>query len=350
MRKRYSEKNMQDKCVKQQNSIRKDEYTVLKTLAVLLVVIAHVTIFFSSTGGIVPMKTNMLLDYITKLIYSFHMQLFFFLSGAIFKCCIENGKYKEIKPFILSKTKRLMFPYFMWGCCYVAPIVTLLKVTKVSFGEYLVNGILCNGDSRHLWYLWALFFIFLLARMLVPVLEKGNYIQIAAAVAATVLSYYAFDLPPAFGISRVLRYLQYFLWGYAFVGQKKWVDALLRGRGYLAFVMFVIMSVFVIKTDNYNINFLLPYAGIFTCYVFVLNVKEGLVKSRAYQIVQQNSMGIYLVHPMIVYVLFFLYEKYIGNVGWALLVCICVFAVTMLLSVGIAKVIKKLHWNVLFGE
>ena len=336
-----------------QGAIRKDEYSVLKTLAVLLVVFAHVTIFFSEEGGVFEMETNMLLHYVTNVIYSFHMQLFFFLSGAIFKCCIDLGKYKEIKPFLISKAKRLMIPYFLWGTLYVAPVVTLLKITESSFGEYIVNGILCNGDSRHLWYLWSLFFIFLLSRLLVPVLEKGKYVPIVVAVMATVLSYYAFDLTPAFGISRVLRYLQYFLWGYAFVGQKAWIDKLLHRRIYISIIVFGIMTLLVMKTDNYNIDFLLPYAGIFASYVFVLNVKSCLIKMPAYQVVQQNSMGIYLVHPMIVYGFFYLYHRSFdrfSGFGAELLMCILTFVVTMVISIGIAKMIKMLRWDVLIGE
>ena len=143
--------------------IREDEYTVLKVITVVLVVLAHITIFFSLDGGVFPASANIVLHYTTKVIYSFHMQLFFFLSGAIFKCCIQNEKYKRILPFIINKAKRLMLPYIVWGCLYVAPIVTLLGITDVSFGEYVLKGILCNGDSRHLWYLWALFFIFIIA-------------------------------------------------------------------------------------------------------------------------------------------------------------------------------------------
>lgn len=336
-----------------QATMRKDEYSILKTLAVLLVVFAHVTIFFSLEGGVFEIETNMLLHYVTKIIYSFHMQLFFFLSGAIFKCCIDFGKYKEIKPFLISKAKRLMLPYFLWGTLYVAPVVTLLKITKVSLGEYIVNGILFNGDSRHLWYLWALFFMFLLSRILVPILEKGKYVPIAAAVVATILSYYALDLTPAFGISRILRYLQYFLWGYAFVGQKVWIDKLLRGRMYISFIVLGIMTVLVLKTDNYNINFLLPYAGIFACYVFVLNAKKSLIKMPIYQIIQQNSMGIYLVHPMIVYGFFYLYHRNFGrfsSFGAELLMCILIFVATMVISIGITKIIKMLRWDVLIGE
>lgn len=330
--------------------IREDEYTVLKVITVMLVVLAHITIFFSLDGGVFPASANIVLHYTTKVIYSFHMQLFFFLSGAIFKCCIQNEKYKRIFPFIINKAKRLMLPYIVWGCLYVAPIVTLLGITDVSFGEYVLKGILCNGDSRHLWYLWALFFIFIIARMLVPILEKNKYVQIIVAVLATVLSYYALDLTPAFGISRILRYLQYFLWGYAFVEQKYWIDRLLNKRWYLSFFSAVLMTAFVVLTDNYNINFLLPYAGIFTCYCLVLNAKERLVKLSIYQLVQKNSMGIYLLHPMIVYLLFYVYNQLDLNVSAESILCLIILVITMALSIWITGILKKHKWNFLLGE
>ena len=50
---------------------------------------------------------------ISAFVYTFHMPLFFFLSGFLFH------HQKKIVPFILRKTKSLVIPYF----CLAIPVI-----------------------------------------------------------------------------------------------------------------------------------------------------------------------------------------------------------------------------------
>lgn len=69
-------------------------YDWLKSITMILVVIGHATRFFYNGIGIIPFDNIVILNWITKFIYSFHMPLFIFISGVIYSYNIECGKYR----------------------------------------------------------------------------------------------------------------------------------------------------------------------------------------------------------------------------------------------------------------
>lgn len=84
--------------------MKQQDYTIIKVITTILVVIAHITRFYSMGGGAIKMKYNFLLHYITSFVYSFHMPLFICVSGAIFSFCINNKKkYSDFRLFIIKK-------------------------------------------------------------------------------------------------------------------------------------------------------------------------------------------------------------------------------------------------------
>lgn len=124
----------------------------MKAGASVLVVIGHVIIFYSTIGGVVEMPPNALLNFLVNFIYSFHMPLFMFVSGAVYHKCISIGKYKNVLGFVIKKFRRIMIPYFVCGILYVTPVMLLLEITDLSPVEYILRGILYCRDSRHLWF------------------------------------------------------------------------------------------------------------------------------------------------------------------------------------------------------
>lgn len=123
----------------------KNEYAVMKAGASVLVVAGHVIIFYSAAGGVVDMPTNALLDYLMKFIYSFHMPLFMFVSGAVYRKGIASGKYKN---FWENKLYRLLekdcfgiylaHPMIIYICFYYFrnmmynPYITSILVTLIA--------------------------------------------------------------------------------------------------------------------------------------------------------------------------------------------------------------------------
>lgn len=325
-----------------------DEYSIIKVCLTIMVVIAHIIVFFSDYGGVVEMPFHGVLNYCYHYIYSFVMSMFIFISGAIYRKGIDKGKYQDNFKFINKKFVRLLVPYFLWGIGIVAPVFKLLGFTEKSYVSYVFHGIILGKDSRHLWFLWTLFFIFVLMKSLQVVLKKGIIAELVILLISTVLCYYSWDFTGMFGINSIAHYFVYFMFGYFFEGKKAFFHVFLEKRPWISIMLFLLIGILVKTTNNFNINFILPWIGIIMMYGLVVAFHKWIYTGKLYYYLKKNSFGIYLVHPMIIYVVFYLFGEKFKN--YPLLFCMIVFPITLVLSYGITEMIRKLKGNVLLGE
>lgn len=324
--------------------IRTDIYSVLKVCAVVLVVLAHTTRMYTASGAI-HMGENAILTAITTFIYRFHMPLFIFLSGTIYQICITNGKYKSIKAFFCNKLKRLMIPYFAFGILYVAPVVVYTGVTTYSYPRYVMEGIILSHDSRHLWFLWTLFVIFIITRALKSIFDRFRFALPCLTILAIVVSaIHDGHFPAWFSIVYVAQYYCYFLMGCLFESNTK-LKNMLNQYWYIAIPYFIVL-IFARKNGGiYDIVF--AVLGIIMSYCIGTKSIEHISKFRLYAQLQDTSMGIYLFHPMIIYICFY----HIKNIPVNPYVsCVTVFVFALALSYILTKIIKKLHLSVFIGE
>lgn len=108
--------------------MRSDWIDSLKGMAILLVVIGHLT---AVTSGL------------NQYIYSFHMPLFFFISGYLF----NFEKYMDIgKEYLIKKIYSLMIPYFFFSAIsYVFYVIMdSLYQPQIQNIEVFGKGILFN--------------------------------------------------------------------------------------------------------------------------------------------------------------------------------------------------------------
>lgn len=83
----------------------------VKGLAILLVAMGHV-LAWNGMGTSVDLIVNPYGNLIFQLIYAFHIPLFFCVSGFLFK---SSDKFNDLSKSLISKTKRLLIPYFSTG-------------------------------------------------------------------------------------------------------------------------------------------------------------------------------------------------------------------------------------------
>lgn len=133
-----------------------NEYDYLKVIATILVVIGHSTILYNSSTH--PEQDTSIPQLITSGIYLFHMPLFMALSGAIYEVGRQRGKYLEFSSFAFDKVKRLLIPYLFVGLCFLIPATIFWSTSNQD--PLSVNKLLLGHGCRHLWYLLALFEIF----------------------------------------------------------------------------------------------------------------------------------------------------------------------------------------------
>lgn len=85
-------------------------------------------------------------------IYSFHMCLFFFISGYLFRC---NSSLKE---FIFKKTKSLLVPFIVWNILAAFMSLIIEKDVHATISNFfMINGASCI--NRPIWFLWILFIV-----------------------------------------------------------------------------------------------------------------------------------------------------------------------------------------------
>jgi len=88
---------------------------LLKGFAIFLVIFGHNLLGMQTNAGI----------FITKYIYSFHMPLFFIISGALYT---KHGTFKE---YVIKKTKSLLIPYFS----FASILYMYWLITENMFGK-----------------------------------------------------------------------------------------------------------------------------------------------------------------------------------------------------------------------
>ncbi len=175
---------------------RIDWIDISKGIGIILVVLGH-TIVPQIRGE------SRAAEFLWIFIYSFHMPLFFFLSGYLFEMGIE--KYTNKKHFFLSKARKLLLPYLFFSVFAYVFIAFALRIDKLAAvlegGGYSAAGffeaafeiLTYNGHiDQHIWFVFSLFIVFLI-NILLPKLMKNPYmliVLVALYVSKAFVKYY----------------------------------------------------------------------------------------------------------------------------------------------------------------
>lgn len=198
----------------------------IRIISTILVIIGHCSFYTIKTSipgmgydlsSIVIDSTNFhhILDKIVQGIYMFHMQLFIFLSGIVYEICISKGKYNNFKEFVLSKGKRLVLSYLIITFAYNIPIY----YHAGYFGDDITKNVflyIVGFGKNHLWFLVALFEIFIVINGLRLIVQKKYFYWTISVVA--VLSFCIARLSNEMllelcYIDRFISYLPWFIFG-----------------------------------------------------------------------------------------------------------------------------------------
>jgi acyltransferase len=109
-----------------------------KGIGILLVVLGHMNI---------PMNLSVF-------IFSFHMPLFFFISGFLFN---ENKYANNLKQILLSKIKTLLWPFLTFtflGLVFLVFSKNYSEITNFNWSDFILGNKSINAP---LWFLTALF-------------------------------------------------------------------------------------------------------------------------------------------------------------------------------------------------
>lgn len=146
--------------------MRDSSFDIMKGIAILLVVLGHSVPDQASVNGIASYPLYLM----RTIIYSFHMPVFFFVSGYFMHIPLKEGFQK----FVKDKSIRLMVPYFTIGLLYFPFKLALSKFASQQIDPQNIWKIFIgiNPDGE-LWFLYCLFFISILIGLLVKRVNWG---------------------------------------------------------------------------------------------------------------------------------------------------------------------------------
>lgn len=202
--------------------MRKDNklMAMLSIWGIILVVLGH-------SGFTNPVIADNLSG-LQRYIYSFHMPLFFFISGYLYS--LTNKSFKDIKAgrFLSKKVKRLLVPYFVLGVTVFIikyAFAGLSSVTRNFSPESFLYMFVAPHDADstmgYLWYLITLFLVFVIVTFLSSI--KVNLKRPIQGIVIIITSWTIGSILPHtdfLNLSNLLWYLPFFICGIMFYGLK----------------------------------------------------------------------------------------------------------------------------------
>jgi fucose 4-O-acetylase-like acetyltransferase len=208
---------------------------IVKGVGIVLVVLGHAWRGLDAAGLIGNASLYAAID---RLIYNFHMPLFFLVSGLTFAGWASR---RSLADALASRVGRILYPFVLWTYLF-----TLMRLLAGDAVNSPVDGL---GDvfawplppRDHLWFLWALFLQHVLVLLVIAILP--NTVAGWAWLSATVLAVLGASIwPDLFGVLTIgaFTHLGAFLFG-IWLGQTSWRPSG-TGAALVALATFVLLQ------------------------------------------------------------------------------------------------------------
>lgn len=282
---------------------------------------------------------NPLFSRLFYFIYSFHMPLFFFISGycgsKVIKCDTISDKCK----YIQSRFSRLMVPYFFIGLCYIPLKVVLAKIatTPVQLNGVLFEMLKGNNPNYQLWTLYVLFFVASIVCVLAN--QKNNEILMMAILGILQILSVKFPLGIA---SKILFELPFFYAGILCKKHNWLAEQLNKGVGITALAFLLMINCSVVVTGEHYLKIATGYIGILaSCFVAMQITKTT---RNPFVTIGKYGMDIYILANAVQVVVRIVFLKALGLNG---IVC-CVLSTVLGVFVPIVisrYFVRKFAWT-----
>ena len=262
-----------------------------KAIGIILVVYGHVARGLYNAGFDLPIASYTLVD---SVVYSFHMPLFFFLSGLFFyKSFYKKGATK----LIFSKIDTVFYPYVIWSVLQGGLEVILSNYTNGTVSLVEVASLLWSPRAQF-WFLYALFSIFILLSVVYLFISRRFTLPIF--LCSLILYLYPSLLPQGLIFGFISSNLVFFVLGIIFT-------MYLRPAYFSSRVIFIgLAASFVVAQWYFHIYLSHTYTDkgiesfLLACISIALVVSISLLLTRAdykfFAYIGTSSMAIYLMH------------------------------------------------------
>ena len=321
----------------QTNNRKKIDYiTFLQSFAIFCIVLGHLTpIKISSPDNLLYYRV------IRELVYSFHLPLFFLISGFLFYLTYKFGKsYLE---YFKKKCKKILIPFF--GLTALAVVLKIVLFHDFVLSSKSLTDLVLypgTGGVAAFWFIIALFWLLILAPCFKYLQENHFKVFIIFTVLAGIVSAFmgVDEKYNYFGILNSIHFLFYFLAGMLMCSYKETITKFLSDRRVFAaflIIFSVLMVIYQFMYHTHLIKFILSIIGIAGVFGIALICSEhgkkflfGWIDGYYYQI--------YLIHSFIHLPLKALYKA--GIISYNAEIITALFAL-IIIPILITKAIRK---------
>lgn len=319
-------------------------------IGIILVVIGHIFVYPSSFFN----------QTISKWIYSFHMPLFFFLSGVTF--CKDKYSYTGL---VKSKAKSLLIPYvvfmivnyLIYAMAYYVNLKLNLNIEKIHQSGLFkpIIGIFYSRiydnylpfTMQPLWYLTCLFFVFIISYSIIK-FEVSDYFKFVIFLILSVVFYFLKDVFLPLNIDVAFVVSIFFFCGYIF---KKY--QIIKYLNVFWIIVFLLINVFVSGLNtfvspainsygNYLLFMISSISGIFC----IVKISDAIKVSKILNYYSRNSLIIFLIHMAVIFVIegifIILLKLSFINITESFSLCLMVFIITMLCLIPVVYVVGRI--------
>lgn len=147
-----------EKAPEKTSTERLDWIDYAKGVGIIFVVYGHVIIGISNSGVVASAAIILQLfaKYSLDFVYSFHMHLFFFLSG-LFVSWKATKSVKYFTDFFWKKVKTILYPYFIWSFIQGVFYALMSPYTNTKFNIIDLPYSILFAPIAQFWFLYILF-------------------------------------------------------------------------------------------------------------------------------------------------------------------------------------------------
>jgi peptidoglycan/LPS O-acetylase OafA/YrhL len=242
-------------------------------------------------------------------------------------------------------------PYFGIGLIYMLPIRLAIGFPSYQgrTAAQLLTNFLMSSDVGHLWFLPALFVMFLLAELILTAAEKLPLAKKAPAVFLCVaaLCLYMEGYRISFGYAPIQSAYGNLLWfalGYGLCAYRDLVQTIYRSLAVKVLLGALALALlgYQILVAPMSVTMTLAAKGLLIASVY------GMMPERTCSVVEKidrNSFGVYLFHSPLIYITFALIPN--GHPAVVVFINLVVFGAV---AYGLTELARKTKLRLLIGE
>lgn len=298
---------------------RDSNIDILKAIAIIAVIVGHFYVFILNSDVV----DN---TFFFEICCSFHLPLFFFLSGFFFK---KNNDVIKLVKYIINRFKRLIIPYFLWGSlCALLLYYQGWRVGLVFHGYWFLKSLFLYS------VIIALFSFFSNAKT-----------EIIITLISIVLFYIAYKLK----ICSRPDYYAFFALGFLLRNK-----SLQQGNAVFIIMVFIVYIFLLLEKGISNQNYITYFIEILAVYSLIQIVYKINKRVKVLEWIGKSSLEIYVLHYLILFGLNWEWLRNIYPKTWNTLISDIFIIIPISfcisgLSVVASKIIHK-QIPLLFGE